>query len=116
MRTASLQEGRHRPCHYRAQVPLAWLEALFVLAQVAIEVSIEELVERRALGVAGPVDGRRLGHPAGAVVKSVGEKGKCCVAVQETRLPKFPSLDFLNRVAAAIGLQLTVGFRAGKAA
>lgn len=27
-----------------------------------------------------------------------------------------PSLDFLGRVAAAIGLQLTVGFRAGKAA
>ena len=44
------------------------------------------------------------------------ETSQPAIARLEAGRGGIPSLDFLNRVAAAIGLQLTVGFRAGKAA
>ena len=44
------------------------------------------------------------------------ETSQPAIARLEAGRGGIPSLDFLSRVAAAIGLQLTVGFRPGKAA
>jgi hypothetical protein len=38
---------------------MAWLEALIELEGVAVEVALEELVKRRALGMARAVDAAR---------------------------------------------------------
>ena len=66
-RVRMLSKRRSRSRHDRSQRAVAVLEALLVLVREAIEVALEQLIERRAFGVISTATG--IAHAKIAIVK-----------------------------------------------